>query len=78
MQSQNPALANQLKLSTTAFLSFLQRVDERDRRGGGKMSVAQIEELAFQAKKLTDQLDPHLRQLAASLNLKIPPKPILS
>ena len=50
----------------------------RDRRGGGKMSIAQIEELAFQAKRLTDQLDPHLRQSAALLNLKIPPKPILS
>jgi Imelysin len=78
VQAQNPALANQLKFEYDGILSFLQRVDERDKRGGGKMSVAQIEELAFQAKKLTDQLDPHLRQLAASLNLRIPPKPILS
>jgi Imelysin len=78
VQAQSPALANQLKFEYDGILSFLQRVDERDKRGGGKMSVAQIEELAFQAKKLTDQLDPHLRQLAASLNLKIPPKPILS
>jgi hypothetical protein len=34
--------------------------------------------VALQAKTLTDQLDPHLRQLAAVLNLRIPPKPTLS
>jgi hypothetical protein len=78
VQSQNPALANQLKYEYDGILSFLQRVDDRDKRSGGKMSIPQIEELAFQAKSLTDQLDPHLRQLAAILNLRIPPKPILS
>jgi hypothetical protein len=78
VQAQNPALATQLKYEYDGILSFLQRVDDRDKRNGGKMSIPQIEELAFQAKKLTDQLDPHLRQLAAVLKLKIPPKPILS
>jgi Imelysin len=78
VQAQNPALATQLKYEYDGILSFLQRVDDRDKRNGGKMSIPQIEELAFQAKRLTDQLDPHLRQLAAVLNLKIPPKPILS
>jgi hypothetical protein len=78
VQSQNPALANQLKYEYDGILKFLQRVDDRDKRSGGKMSIPQIEELAFQAKRLTDQLDPHLRQLAAVLNLRIPPKPILS
>jgi hypothetical protein len=78
VQSQNPALADQLKYEYDGILSFLQRADDRDKRSGGKMSVPQIEELAFQAKRLTDQLDPHLRQLAAILNLRIPPKPILS
>ena len=78
VQAQNPALAKQLKYEYDGILSFLQRVDERDRRSGGKMSIPQIEELALQAKTLTDQLDPHLRQLAAVLNLRIPPKPTLS
>jgi len=78
VQIRNPALAKQLKYEYDGILSFLQRVDDRDRRSGGKMTIPQIEELAFQAKTLTDQLDPHLRQLAAVLNLRIPPKPILS
>jgi Imelysin len=78
VQAQNPALAKQLKYEYDGILGFLQRVDERDKRSGGKMSIPQIEELALQAKTLTDQLDPHLRQLAAVLNLRIPPKPTLS
>src|ERR1700720_1605018 len=44
-----------LKYEYYGILSFLQRVDDRDKRNGGKMSIPQIEELAFQAKKLTDQ-----------------------
>jgi hypothetical protein len=54
--------ANQLKYEYDGVLKFLQRVDDRDKRSGGKMSIPQIEELAFQAKRLTDQLDPHLHQ----------------
>jgi hypothetical protein len=78
VQGQNEALAKQLKYEYDGILGFLARADERDKRSGGKMSIPQIEELALQAKTLTDQLDPHLRQLAAVLNLKIPPKPTLS
>jgi hypothetical protein len=77
IQGQNPALAKQLKYEYDGILGFLQRVDDRDKRSGGKLSIPQIEELALQAKTLTDQLDPHLRQLAAVLNLRIPPKPTL-
>jgi hypothetical protein len=71
-------LAKQLKYEYDGILGFLARADERDKRSGGEMSIPQIEELALQAKTLTDQLDPHLRQLAAVLNLRIPPKPTLS
>jgi Imelysin len=78
VQGQNAALAKQLKYEYDGILGFLARADERDKRSGGKMSIPQIEELALQAKTLTDQLDPHLRQLAAVLNLRIPPKPTLS
>jgi hypothetical protein len=77
IEGQNAALAKQLKYEYDGILGFLQRVDQRDKSSGGKMSIPQIEELALQAKTLTDQLDPHLRQLAAVLNLKIPPKPTL-
>jgi hypothetical protein len=77
IEGQNAALAKQLKYEYDGILGFLQRADQRDKSSGGKMSIPQIEELALQAKTLTDQLDPHLRQLAAVLNLKIPPKPTL-
>jgi hypothetical protein len=78
LRTKDPALADQLKFEYASIMSFIERVDERDKRSGGKMSVPEIEELAFRAKAMTDQLEPQLRQMAALLNLKIPPKPTLS
>ena len=41
------------------------------------MSIPAIEELAEEAKTMTDQLQPQLRQMAAILNAEIPEKPTL-
>ncbi|MBV9127667.1 MAG: hypothetical protein JO117_06215 [Verrucomicrobia bacterium] len=78
LNKKDPALAARLKSEYADIMNFIARVDERERRSGGKITAAQIEELAHQAKSLTDQLSPHLRQMAAVLNLHLPPKPTLA
>ena len=75
---KDPALAARLKNEYADILAFISRVDERERRGGGKVTAAEIEELAAQAKRRTDQLTPHLKQMAAEMSLKLPPKPTLA
>ena len=78
LRKKDPALADQLKFEYESIMSFISRVDARDKASGGKMSVAEIEEMAFQAKSLTDQVAPHLKQMAALLGLKLPRKPVLA
>ena len=78
LQPKNPGLAEQLKFEYANIISFIDRVEERDAKSGYKMSIPAIEELAEQAKTMTDQLQPQLRQMAAILNVQIPPKPTLA
>ncbi len=75
---KDPALAARLKSEYADILNFINRVDARERASGSKVSAAEIEELAQQAKRHTDQLTPHLKQMAAEMNLKLPPKPTLA
>ena len=75
---KDPALAARLKSEYADILNFINRVDARERASGSKMNAAEIEELAFQAKRHTDQLTPHLKQMAVEMNLKLPPKPTLA
>ncbi len=75
---KDPALANRLRTEYAEILNFIARVDEREKRAAGKLTAGEIEELATQAKRLTDQLVPHLRQMAAVLSLRLPPKPTLA
>ena len=75
---KDPALAARLKGEYADILNFITRVDARERASGGKITAAEIEELAQQAKRHTDQLTPHLKQMAAEMNLKLPPKPTLA
>ena len=77
VQAKDPALAARLKSEYGDIISFIARVDERERASGSKVTAAQIEELAYQAKRLTDQLTPHLKQMAKELDLRLPPKPTL-
>lgn len=77
LTKKDPALAGRLRSEYADIMGFLNKVDEREAHGT-KVTAAQIEELAFQAKRLTDQLNPHLHQMAAVLNLRLPPKPTLA
>ena len=76
LAKKDAALAKKLQQDYAAILSFVDHVGEREKKGN-KLTILEIEEMAFQAKALTDQLLPKLKQVAALLNLKLPPKPIL-
>jgi hypothetical protein len=77
LEPKNPGLAEQLRFEYANIVSFIDRVEERDAKSGYKLSIPAIEELAEQAKTMTDQLQPQLRQMAAILNVQIPSKPSL-
>ena len=78
LAKKDPALATRLRTEYADILGFISRVEAREQRAAGKLTAGEIEELAFQAKRLTDQLVPHLRQMAAVMNLRLPPKPTLA
>jgi hypothetical protein len=77
LQPKNPGLADQLKFEYANIITFIDRVEARDKQSGYKLSIPAIEELAEQAKTMTDQLQPQLRQMAAILGAEIPEKPTL-
>jgi iron uptake system EfeUOB component EfeO/EfeM len=74
---KDPALAKKLQTNYASIMSFLDHVEAREKKGN-KLTILEIEEMAYQAKGLTDQLVPELKQVVALLNLKLPPKPILA
>lgn len=74
---KDAALAKRLQSDYANIMSFLNHVEEREKKGS-KLTVLEIEEMAYQAKGLTDQLVPKLKQVVALLGLKLPPKPILA
>jgi hypothetical protein len=77
LEPKNPGLADQLKFEYANIITFIDRVEARDKQSGYKLSIPVIEELAEQAKTMTDQLQPQLRQMAAILGAEIPEKPTL-
>ena len=74
---KDAALAKRLQTDYANIMGFLNHVDEREKKGS-KLTILEIEEMAFQAKALTDQLVPQLKQVVALLGLKLPPKPVLA
>ena len=77
LQAKNPGLADQLKYEYANIITFIDRVEQRDAKSGYKMTIPAIEELAEEAKTMTDQLQPQLRQMAAILGAEVPEKPTL-
>ena len=81
LEAKDPALAAQLKSEYDGIMKHVDETDRRDkatRAAGKKLSQVEIEELAEQAKHMSDQLAPQLAQAAAILGLKLPPKPFLA
>ena len=74
---KDAALARRLEQDYAGIIKFIDRADAREKRGN-KLTVLEIEEMAFQAKSMTDQLVPKLKEVAAILSLKLPPKPMLA
>ena len=81
LEQKDPALAAQLKSEYAGIMHHIDETDRRDkaaRAAHTKLSQVEIEEMAEQAKTMSDQLAPQLEQVAAILGLKLPPKPFLA
>jgi len=81
VQKKDPALAAQLKSEYEGIMAYVDETDVRDKRARAaksKLSQVEIEEMAEQAKTMSDQLAPQLQQVAALLGLRLPPKPFLA
>ncbi len=81
LEAKDPALAAQLKSEYDGIMRHVDETDRRDkaaRAAGKKLSEVEIDELAEQAKHMSDQLAPQLEQAATILGLKLPPKPFLA
>jgi hypothetical protein len=81
LEQKDPALAAQLKSEYAGIMAHIDETDRRDkatRAAHTKLSQVEIEEMAEQAKRMSDQLAPQLEQVAAILGLKLPPKPFLA
>jgi hypothetical protein len=81
LEQKDPALAAQLKSEYAGIMAHIDETDRRDkatRAAHTKLSQVEIEEMAEQAKTMSDQLAPQLEQVAAILGLKLPPKPFLA
>jgi hypothetical protein len=81
LEEKDPALAAQLKIEYDGIMHHIDEADRRDkatRAANSKLSEVEIEEMAEQAKHMSDQLAPQLQQVAALLGLKLPPKPFLA
>ena len=81
LEQRDPALAAQLKSEYDGIMRHIDETDRRDkaaRAAHGKLSEVEIDEMAEQAKHMSDQLAPQLQQAAALLGLKLPPKPFLA
>ena len=71
VRGKDPALAKSIKQGFTGILAFIDRVDAREKKSAGKITAAEIDELAAQAKEKSDKLVPQVEQAAAVLNIKI-------
>jgi hypothetical protein len=81
LEQRDPALAAQLKSEYDGIMRHVDETDRRDkaaRAAHSKLSKVEIDEMAEQAKHMSDQLAPQLQQVAAILGLKMPPKPFLA
>jgi len=71
VSTKDRALAKAIKQGFTNILAFIDRVEAREKKAGGKITAAEIDELTAQAKERSDRLVPQVEQAAAILNIKI-------
>ena len=71
VQTKDPALAKSIKAGFASILAFIDRVEAREKKAGGKLTPAEIEELTAQAREKSDKLVPQVEQAAAILEIKL-------
>ena len=67
---KDPALSKAIQRGFDDILGFINRVDAREAKAGGKVTIAEIDELAEQAKQRADKLVPQVEEAAAILDVK--------
>lgn len=67
VQTKDPALAKSITRGFRDILSFIDRVDAREKQA--RITVAEIDEMGTQAKEKADKLVPQVEQAAAILNI---------
>lgn len=67
VRTKDPALAKNIGRGFDDILSFISRVDAREKRG--HITAPEIDELGTQAKEKADKLVPQVEQAAAVLNI---------
>jgi hypothetical protein len=69
VQTKDVALAKAISRGFTDILSFIDRVDAREKKA--RITVPEIDELGTQAKEKADKLVPQVEQAAAVLEIKV-------
>ncbi|HEY5707360.1 MAG TPA: imelysin family protein [Terrimicrobiaceae bacterium] len=69
VSEKDMSLAKSVDSGFKGIMSFLDKIDKREREGGIK--GAEIDELATQAKEKTDKLVPQIQQSAAVVGVKV-------
>ena len=69
VQAKDKALARSITRGFTDILSFIDRVDAREKKS--RISAPEIDELGNQAKEKADKLVPQVEQAAAVLDVKV-------
>jgi hypothetical protein len=67
--ARDPALATSIQRGFDGILAFIDRVDRREKKAGGAITPAEVDELGEQAKQKADKLVPQVEQAAAVLEL---------
>ncbi len=62
---KDPALASSIQHGFNGILTFIDRVEYREKKAGTAMTAAEVDELGEQAKQKADKLVPQVEQAAA-------------
>jgi len=69
--AKDPALSKTIKQGFMDIMAFVEKVGTREKKKGGELTVAEIEELHNQAQSKSDKLVPQVEQAAALVGVKV-------
>lgn len=69
VSAKDPALGSSIQRGFDGILSFIDRVDRREKKAGAALAPAEVDELGDQAKQRADKLVPQIEEAAAILEV---------